>query len=224
MLSCFKFPAVPLTYYLSLVCLLGGTASAVCADPTQYQVRAAHNYFEYFIDYFGSLDENADLDEVIDNLIILRQSMLGQGIDCPSIRELSRDVLKYLFGQNVNVDSDVLREFVEKVEQREIYLITTYRRPQIELVRHHRRHEDKNKKGVKMGSKGIFGFVKVLAGALTTLLPIPGAQTIGLGLIIYGINEVIDDTREQGDANEKLQERDEQRRREEEMLKEPVTP
>lgn len=224
MLSCFKFPAIPLTYYLSLICLLGGTAGAVCDCPTQYQVRAAHNYFEYFIDYFGSIDENADMDEVIDNLITLRQSMLGQGIDCPSIRELSRDVIKYLFGQNVDVNGALFTEFMETVEQREIYLITSYRRPQIVLVRHHHRHGDKNKKGVKLGSKGIFGFVKVLAGALTTLLPIPGAQTIGLGLIIYGINEVIDDTREQGDANEKLQERDEQRRREEEMLREPVMP
>lgn len=224
MLSCFKFPAVPLTYYLSLICLLGGTTSGVCDCPTQYQVRAAHNYFEYFIDYFGSIDENADMDEVIDNLIILRQSMINQGIECPSIRQLSREVIKYLFGQDVDVESDVLAEFIQEVELREIQLANAYRRPQVELVRHHHRHGDKNKKGVKMGSKGIFGFVKVLAGALTTLLPIPGAQTIGLGLIIYGINEVIDDTREQGDANEKLQERDEQRRRQEEMLKEPVTP
>lgn len=225
MLDALQRPRLSIGRVFSLIFILNSSTGLMAAESKQPQVLGAHSYFEYFTEYFNAISEDTDVDEVIDNLILMRQAMINQGVECPTLKQLCRDMIKYICGHCVDVESDVLREFIERVERRELEYIGHCRRPQVELVRsHHRhRHEDK-KKGAKMGSKGVFGFIKVLAGALTTLLPVPGAQAVGLALIGFGINEIIDDTRERGDENERLQQMDEQRRREEELLKEPVLP
>jgi hypothetical protein len=194
-------------------------------EPTQYDVRIAHSYYQYFIDYFASIDQNSNLDEVVDNLIWLRQSVLNQGLECPSLKDLCYKLIKYLHGERVNVESPQILEFIDHVAIRELELADSYQRPQIDLVKHHKKDKKKHKqeKELKMGSKGVFGFIKALAGGLMCL--IPGVQPIGVGLIIYGLNEIVDDAREQGDHIERDQKQREQPRKwEEEMFKEPRLP
>lgn len=222
MLATLKRASHGLWRYLSCVFIL---TCSVSAQPTQYDLRSAHGYYEYFMEYFHSIDEKSDIDEVIDNLIYMRQSIINQGLDCPTLRELCRRIMEYVYGHRFNVEDSALKEFIERVEMREVELSRAYGRPQIELVKHKSKHKHHKKdKELKMGSKGVFGFVKVLVGALTCLVPVPGAQTVGLGLIVLGVNEMIDDTREKGDETERQNKIEEQRRRESEALLEPALP
>jgi len=60
----------------------------------------------------------------------------------------------------------------------------------------------------------MFGFIKCIAGGLICIIPFPAIQAAGAGLVMSGINDCLDGAREQGDENERLQQMDEQRRRE----------
>jgi hypothetical protein len=181
----------------SLFLVLGPFISPISADPTQYDVRTARSYFDYFTEYYTNLNEDADMDEIIDYLVIMRQTILNQGLECPPIPQLCRDIIRHLFGQKIDVESEVLREFVERVEIREIELKGQHARPQIDFIRHHTDIQNPQKH-YKIGLKGVYGFIKVLAGTLATFLPVPSAKAVGIGLIICGINEIVYDVREQG--------------------------
>jgi len=90
-----------------------------------------------------------------------------------------------------------------------------------QLCKHKHKHKErgKNNKEFKMGSKGAFGFLKALGGGLICILPFPGAQAVGGALIVDGIKDMLEDVREIGEENERLQKLDEARRQEAEMLK-----
>ena len=218
MLVSFKPFSHGLRCYLSGVLVLGAAAWSCCDGHASYASRSSACHYEYFIDYFSHIDENTNMDDMIDNLIFLRQSMINQGIQCPKVRELCHRIVEYLFSQRIDIESPVLLEFIERVERREREVVDAYHRPQIELIGHKKKHKDKQKgeKEIKMNGKTVFGFVSTLAGGFISI--IPGCQTIGGGLIVYGISQILEGSLQQAEENEKLQKMDEQRRREEEIL------
>ena len=69
-----------------------------------------------------------------------------------------------------------------------------------------------------MKSKGVFGFLKALAGGLMCLVPITPVQVAGGAFIVDGIKDMIDDARETGDENERQQKLDALRRQEAQIL------
>lgn len=175
--------------------------------------------------YFNSTDEPADMEEVIDFLISLRSSLIVQGYQCPPLTQLALGMVDYLSTQGVAIDPKDFQEIYEEILRRESSQESCFfqksrgnQRPQITLIKHkhaHKHHHKKKSREVKVHSKGAFGFLKCLAGSLICLIPVPAVQAIGAGLILNGINDIIDDAREVGDENARLQQMDQQRRNEE---------
>src|SRR5580692_10286039 len=76
-------------------------------------------FYEHFVEYFNSIDENTELEEMVDNLIYLRQSILIQGYECPSIREMCQHAVEYIMGRRVPIDDPIIEELIQRIEERE---------------------------------------------------------------------------------------------------------
>jgi len=149
----------------------------------------------------------------------VRESLISKGYSCPLLTEMCLRLRDYLLEKGIEFDDEEIQDLYDEIEKRESLInAASFKfwegndcQSKIQLVKH--KHKD-DKKHYKMKSKGIFGFVKCLAGGLICIIPIPAAQAIGAGLVLNGINDIIDDARETGDENERLQRMDEQRRQE----------
>jgi hypothetical protein len=177
--------------------------------------------------YFNSIDEETEIGELVDFLVTLRESLIHKGYVCPSLLELAIYMQKYLLEQGIEIDEDEMQEIYESINQREQIMIsndfklasTTWSRPTFELCKNKHKHKHRSNNGeIKMNSKSTTGFMKCLGGALLCIIPIPAVQTVGVGLIVNGVTDLMDGAKEQGDENERLQKLDEQRRRENETL------
>lgn len=177
--------------------------------------------------YFGCLDENTEIGEVVDFLISVKESWIARGYDCPCVFELAIRLKKELEDEGIEVDEEAIQEIYEEIYRREQVIVpASFRLTSIESKsifelckrKHNSRKKDKGDKEFKMKSKGVFGFLKALGGGLICVLPFPGAQAIGGALIVDGIKDMIEDAREIGDENEHLQKLDELRRQERQML------
>ena len=176
---------------------------------------------EWINRYFNSIDEETDVEEVVDFLISTRESLVAKGYACPSLSELCMRVRSALIERGIEMDDEVVQEIYEEIGRRENQIGPFFQQSylkidnkyKIELIKHKHKNK-KDKKELKMKSKGVFGFLKCLAGGLICIIPVPAVQAVGAGLILNGINDIVDDARETGDENERLQKMDEQRRRE----------
>jgi hypothetical protein len=178
---------------------------------------------ELFLMYFNSIDENTEIGEVIDFMISFKASLEAKGCECPSLVDILFQTKEYVEYQGVEVEDEVFEEIYNEINSREIHsgrqtfnnILLKNQIPHTEFVKKHKnKNKDKDKKEIKMKSKGVFGFLKCVAGALIFIVPIPGAQAVGSGLVLLGINDMVDSAHEQGEENERLQQLDEQRRRE----------
>lgn len=219
-------------HVINLLC--AGTLTFSCMNPL-YSFEYAdglgsvptHYESEWFLRYFNSIDENTEIGEVIDFMVSFKASLEAKGCDCPSLVDILFNTKAYVESQGIEVDEEAFEEIHNEIIRREIpssgktftNLVLKNQRPHIELVKKHKhKHKDKDKKEVKMKSKGVFGFLKCIAGALIFIVPIPGAQAVGSGLVLLGINDMVDSAHEQGEENERLQRLDEQRRNEAQQL------
>ena len=191
------------------------------------QAMPKHYEHDWFLRYFDSLDEDVEIGEVVDFLISFKASMEAKGFSCPSLLDILYHTKEYVESQGIEVDSDLFEEIVDEVIKRETpYQPSSYQnlifkdsKPTFELVKKKHHHKDKKDKEFKMKSKGIFGFLKCVGGALIFIVPIPGAQAVGSGLVLMGINDMVDSALEQGEENERLQRLDDQRRIERQLDK-----
>lgn len=173
--------------------------------------------------YFNSIDAETDVEEVVDFLISLRESLVSKGYSCPSLAEICLRMRDYLIEKGIQFDDEEIEEIYEEILRRQDQIFPTSfqisidkaQSTKVEFVKH--KHK-KDRNGVKMKSKGVFGFLKCIAGGLICIIPVPAVQAIGAGLVLNGINDIIDNAREEGDENERLKNIDEQRRREAQEL------
>lgn len=185
---------------------------------------------EWVSRYLNSVDEDTDVEEVVDFLINLRESLVHKGYQCPTLTEMADGIRRYLIEKQIPFDEEEIQEIYEEIAKRESQIHPASFRLhdgyskgfKVELCKHKHKHKDKkDKKEFKMKSKGIFGFVKCIAGGLICIIPVPAVQAVGAGLVLNGINDIMDDARETGDENERLQKMDEQRRREAQQFGKP---
>jgi hypothetical protein len=169
-----------------------------------------------------AIDEESPLEDVVASLIDLRNSLLEQGYSCPSLTDLCLRVYNYLSAQGIEIDLVQFQGLYEEIERQEC--ATTLKMSgnlglgyQIQLVKHPK-SDKKEKKKAQLNSKTVCGLVKCLAGGLLCIIPVPAVQIAGAGLVMTGVNDCIDGSREQGDENERQQQMDEQRRRENQEL------
>lgn len=228
MLASFKYFFNDFRWYLPIFLLLIFSSSRSEANQIgNREICIQSDYYQNFIYYFNTLHDESNVDDVIDELIFLHQSLRSQGCLCPSLSEICNNLFKVIVGTDIEIDESAIQELIHKIEIREIELSCSHSESQFQFVKHKHKHKEKHHgkdKEFKMGSKGIFGFVKILAGGLMCLVPVPIVQGAGAALISYGINDIIDDTRENGDETERQNKIEENRRKEQELLMQPSTP
>ncbi len=222
MLDIFKSFGHGIWYYFACVFVLGGASPAFTTQDTQHEAQACKSYYEYYTEFFNSINENTNMDEVVDNLIFLRQSIINHGVQCATLREMGGDLIRIIYGHKICPESAILKEFIERIERREVELSQSYARPQVHLSH---KKKDKSKrhkpeKELKINGRTICGFVSTLAGGLVSI--VPGCQAVGVGLVVYGVSQMMEGVISQGEENEREHKANEQRRREEEILKEPA--
>jgi hypothetical protein len=212
----------------ALLCALGMlTAPLHCSSFWENDPKPIKHFEQEWVKrYFECLDEDTEIGEVVDFLVSVRESWLARGYECPSLLDLAIRLKEELDNEGIEIDEDDIQEIYEEIYRRERLITPTsfrfapanYSKPILELCKHKHKHKDKE---VKMKSKGVFGFLKALGGGLICILPFPGAQAVGGALIVDGIKDMIEDARETGDENERLQKMDEQRRQEAQLEQSP---
>lgn len=188
-----------------------------------YASTPKHFEQEWVHRYFNSIDENTDVEEVIDFLISLRESLVSKGYTCPSLAEMCLRMRDYLMEKGIQYNDEEFDELYAEILMRQSQIFVNSQglpisqnwSPKFKLAKH---KDKKDKNTFKMKSKGVFGFLKCVAGGLICIIPVPVVQAVGGGLILNGINDIIDNAREEGDENERLRNLDEQRRKEAQQL------
>lgn len=217
-------------------CILLSCCAAMPLHSSQYweSETKPFQHFEqdWITRYFDSIDDDTEVGEVIDFLVAIRETLISRGYECPSLVELAIRLKEYLMAQGIEIDEGAIQELYEEIYRREQFInpasfkfaSSNFFNTSFELCKHKRKDKHKDKKDekeFKMKSKGVFGFLKCLAGGLMCIVPFAPIQAAGGALVLNGINDIIDDAREVGDENERLQKLDEQRRRDAQMFGEP---
>ncbi|MES2199226.1 MAG: hypothetical protein V4489_03555 [Chlamydiota bacterium] len=177
-----------------------------------------HTDQEWLASYLSRINEDTTLSEAISFLRDLRECLIDQGYDIPSLEDLCSGMRDYLMQQGIFIDDEEVEELYEEILRQENSAepsfraaINTNTKYNLDYVKSSKKKEGKE---TKVKSKTMFGFIKCIVGGLICIVPFPPVQAAGAGLIMSGINDCIDGAREQGDENEQLQQMDEQRRRE----------
>lgn len=186
---------------------------------------AQHFEHEWITRYFESIDNDTEIGEVIDFLIAVRQAFLARGYECPSLLESAICLSECLTQKGIKFDEVEIQRLYEEIYARE--QLVNLKACNLTFGHHYQafiqtcKHKHKNKedkKELKMGSKSVFGLLKVIAGGLMCVIPVPAIQLAGGALVADGIKDMIDDARETGDENERQQKLDELRRQEAQIL------
>jgi hypothetical protein len=173
-------------------------------------------YLKWSVNFFDSLDENSSVGDMVDFLITFRNSLHEMGYDMPLLTDLSCEIRNYLVENGIKITDEEFSEIYGEIclkEQSSIACLYGNSIGTIQMVKKHRERKE-GTSDTKIKSKSAFGLLKCLAGALICIIPVPVIQAVGAGLVLNGINDCIDDAREQGDENEKIQKMDEIRRQE----------
>lgn len=204
------------TYKFIFFCLVSINACCInCADNLLLPSNSVAH--EWVSRYLNSLDENATIEEMVDFLFVLSANLKTKGYDMPSLAELSVNIRNYLQNENIPIDDEDFNLLLNEIKYREqsesclINLIDSYNASNFCF---HKIKKSKSKESSKVSSKMTFGIVKCLGGSLLCLIPFPAAQAVGAGLVLNGINDCIDDARDQGDCNERMQKLDQIKRQE----------
>lgn len=86
------------------------------------------------------------------------------------------------------------------------YLTNLIGEKQVNFILTKHQYSQKYKEQPKVSAGLIIGFVKCLAGGLLCIIPAPVAEGIGVGLIISGINDCLDEAKKQSEINERVNE------------------
>lgn len=179
----------------------------------QQELQFNHHEYEWVSRYFNSLDDDTPIEEVVDFLINLRAAIEMKGYNPPPLSDLFLQLVGSLDKNHIDIDKDALEEIYNEIQLRESALqeasfkfaLGKGDHPNIFEVKHKHKNDkhDKHDKKGKVNSKSVFGFLKALSGALMCIIPVPAIQVAGVGLVVNGINDIVDGAREQGDENEK---------------------
>lgn len=159
--------------------------------------------------YFDNLDDTVEMDEVIDFVISLRASLIMKGFQCPSLANLCLWLSQGLEQRGIYLEPEDVQTIYEEILERETGIeagisglsFASGEKSKFQLVKHH--HKKKHKKEFKLKKKGLFGFMKCIAGGL--LCVVPGCQGVGASLVTSGIDDIFHEVKEISDENEKRQ-------------------
>jgi len=204
---------------VSSICLIVFSMSNLQANEScNYDyIHTSDDGYESVLDLLNALKEGATVSEVIDCLEGVRNNYIKKGYPCPSLIDMAREMYQYFMSQGVLIEDLQVQALMQEMLRRDQAEKSQINHSSLESSyaahcrhhRHHRHHDDKRKKDkkddVKLSGKCIFGFIKCLTGGLITILPFPGAQSAGIAIIVLGVNDMIDGSRENGDENERIQ-------------------
>ena len=179
-MSCFGFAA---------------SSTEVCLNSVS--VSKSNHEFEWVTRYFNSLDDDTSVDEVIDFIVNLRDALEAKGYKVPPFGDFFLKVEEDLMDRGIELDEDVMQELYQKfVERESSYIQVSPARDLAAGTKNSKFLQIKSSKkkkndGIKMSEGTAKGFMKTFAGALLCIIPHPVTWSIGSGLIISGVNDMV---------------------------------
>lgn len=149
-----------------------------------------HEY-EWVNRYFNSLDDEASLGEVVDLMLCLRTSLIDKGHEVPTLAEMCLQLTNQLVEQGVDLDEEFVESIYDEILLREgdefIFSQTLNHHPQSKIWK----IQNKKKKELNISGDFAIGFCKALGGSLLCIIPHPATIAIGSGLVLSGVNDMI---------------------------------
>jgi hypothetical protein len=170
---------------------------------------------EWLVEYLNTITDNTPLEEVIDAILAYRTALQEQGCFMPAISDLMSYFQQSLESKGISIPEEEIEFLRDAFIKRENRLSLNYD-PYHIYAKHDKHHKKKDKKKkndhweFSFTKKSIFGLVKFIGGTLTCLIPNPAAAAVGAGLIINGIEDIINDSRDRStdqsaEENKRLQ-------------------
>lgn len=177
-----------------------------------------HVEHEWVAKYLNSLTDGITIEEMVDFLVTLKTSLENQGYEVPKLTEMCLRLKDYLSNQDIELDDLEFNNLFNAILMRENsnpYVHAVLDSNNFDTFNFNYIKKNKSKNSSKLSSKMTFGLIKCLGGGLLCIIPLPATQAIGAGLILNGINDCVDDARDQGDANDRMQKLDQMNKQEE---------
>lgn len=144
------------------------------------------------LDCFTFVDGSFSLEEAVDDLYKARGLLVDQGYNVPLLSVIFEKTFENIENQGIFLDRDFVEDLYELVllkESEEImeasFYSTSQFQPKIIQVK------KKKKKELQVPDGVAIGFCKALAGGLLCIIPSGITQTLGTGLILSGVNDMI---------------------------------
>ena len=146
--------------------------------------------------YFNSLDENTSIEEVIDFLVSFKASLQAKGYEVPPLTEMCLRLRDGLIDKGIEIDDDTIERIYNEIAKREnilikpssfYFAINKHSKFKIFQTKKHSK-----KKGFEFSDGFAIGFVKSLGGALLCIIPHPITIAIGSGLVLSGVDDMIE--------------------------------
>lgn len=146
------------------------------------------------LDCLNFVDRDFSIEAAVEDLYQARELIVKMGYAAPSLSAIFEKTFEDIEGQGISLDRSFLEEFYESVLSKENYetksaSFFSYSQycPKVVQVK---RETDKEEFRVPDGVA--IGFCKALAGGLMCIIPSGVTQTIGTGLVLSGINDMLE--------------------------------
>lgn len=125
--------------------------------------------------YFDSVDESVDIEDLAEFLVRLRTDLIVKGHSLPPLTDLCIEARNYFVNCGIETDNDMLQAIYEILEEKE--------RPNQNYYILPVKDKTKKEKKIEISKDMATAAAEFVGGALLFLVPIPGAQAIGTGMI-----------------------------------------
>lgn len=148
------------------------------------------------LDCFTFVDGSFSPEEAVNDLYKARDLLLDKGYNVPLLSAIFEKTFENIENQGIVLDRDFVEDLYElvllkennKIMEASFPSIFQYQ-PKITQVK-----KKKNKKDLEIPDGVAIGFCKALAGGLLCIIPSGMTQTLGTGMILSGINDMIQHT------------------------------
>lgn len=133
------------------------------------------------------------VDEAIDFLFYLRSDFETKGYEMPLLSDLCLELKNHFVNENIQNIHDKIEIIYEKILQKEdafSIAAALNKNPQFEILKV-KKSKKKHRLEADFSDEFIFGFIKAIGGALICVIPHPVAWTVGGGLVVNGVSDMV---------------------------------
>ncbi len=146
------------------------------------------------IDYLTFIEDDFSIEKAVNDLYKTRLFLVEQGYEVPLLSTVFEKTFEAIELQGIHLDKDFVENFYDLILLKEAgetrgvswAIPSVDHSPKIIEIK-----RKKKKKELQISDGVAMGFCKALAGGLLCIIPSGITQTIGTGLILSGVNDMV---------------------------------